>query len=59
LVFSLRFNLLMFACKFPILLLTLLAGIHFPFYLFLLLLTIILTRVYYKKRFGIVYPKLG
>jgi 4-hydroxybenzoate polyprenyltransferase len=59
LVFSFRFNLLMFVCKFPILLLTLLAGIHFPFYLLLLLLTIILTRIYYKKRFGIVYPKLG
>lgn len=52
-------RLLMFACKFPILLLTLLAGYHYLLYMALLLLTIILTRLYYKKRFGIVYPRLS
>lgn len=55
--FSNKFMLL--ACKFPILLLTILAGLHYPLYLVLLLLTIVLTRVYYKKRFGVVYPKMG
>ncbi|MCP4566332.1 MAG: UbiA family prenyltransferase [FCB group bacterium] len=59
LLFSLRPRALMAACKLPILMLTILAGIHYPFYLLLLLLTIIITRIYYKRRFGIIYPKLG
>ncbi len=46
-------------CKVPILLLTLIAASHYLFYMAVLLLTIILTRVYYKKRFGIVYPELN
>jgi 4-hydroxybenzoate polyprenyltransferase len=50
---------LMLACKLPILLLTIAAGVHFPLYLMVLLLTIILTRLYYHMRFGIIYPKLG
>ncbi|MEZ5358924.1 MAG: UbiA family prenyltransferase [Candidatus Zixiibacteriota bacterium] len=50
---------LLFICKFPILLLTVAAGLYFPFYLLFLLLTTIGTRAYYKKRFGIVYPKLS
>lgn len=52
-------RLILFTCKFPILLLTILAGLHFPAYLGFLLLTIILTKLYYKKRFGIVYPRMG
>lgn len=56
---SFKFKLLMLACKLPILILTLLAGAHYPFYLVLLLLTIALTRIYYKWRFKIIYPKLG
>jgi 4-hydroxybenzoate polyprenyltransferase len=56
---SFKFTALNFACKFPILLMTLLAGLHYPIYIAVLLLTIILTRWYYKKRFGIIYPKLG
>ncbi|MEE9442674.1 MAG: UbiA family prenyltransferase [candidate division Zixibacteria bacterium] len=52
-------SVLLFACKFPILLLTLLAGAHYPLYLAFLLLTIVLTKIYYKKRFGVIYPKLS
>ena len=59
LLFSFRYKILMVACKLPILLLSLLAGIHFLFYPMVLLLTIILTRFYYKRRFGIVYPELS
>jgi len=47
------------ACKAPIVFLTILAGLHNPWYLGFLLLTIVLTRLYYKKRFGIVYPQPG
>lgn len=50
---------IMLACKLPIMFLTVAAGIHFPCYLPLLLLTILLTRFYYKRRFGIIYPKLS
>lgn len=59
LLFRFTFRGLLFVCKFPILLLTLLAGAHYLFYLPLLLLTIILTRFYYKRRFGVDYPDLG
>jgi len=48
-----------FIGKFPILLLTLAAGAHFPFYLLILLLTTILTRLYYRERFGMEYPRLS
>lgn len=51
--------LLRFSCKFPILLLTIAAGIYFPPYLLFLLLTTVGTRAYYRKRFGIIYPKLS
>jgi 4-hydroxybenzoate polyprenyltransferase len=59
LLFSFKFKILLFTCKFPILLLSLLAGVHYLLYPVLLLLTIILTKLYYKRRFGIVYPKLS
>lgn len=59
LLFSFKFRVLMLTCKIPILLLTLLAGVHYLFYAVLLLLTINLTRFYYKRRFGVIYPKLG
>jgi len=58
LIISFASRLMTFTCKFPILLLTLMAAYHYLFYIILLLLTIILTRVYYKKRFGIIYPEL-
>jgi len=50
---------LLFSCKFPILLLTVLAGYYFPFYLGFVLVLILVTRIYYKKRFGDVYPRLS
>jgi 4-hydroxybenzoate polyprenyltransferase len=54
-----RNNVILFACKFPILLLSLLAGYYFPTYLVFLLVLLILTRLYYRKRFGIEYPRLN
>ncbi len=45
--------------KIPIMLLTVLAGSYFPLYFAVVLLTIVLTRAYYKSRFGIVYPRIG
>ncbi len=52
-------RLLLFACKFPILLLTLAGCLYFPPYLIFLLLTTFITRVYYKNRFGITYPNMS
>lgn len=51
-------KMVMLACKAPILLLTIFAAVHYPAYAAILLLTCFLTRVYYIKRFGIVYPRL-
>ncbi|MDD4052851.1 MAG: UbiA family prenyltransferase [candidate division Zixibacteria bacterium] len=59
LLISFNSRLMLFTCKAPILLLTLMAAFHFPLYLVLLVLTIVLTRVYYKTRFGIIYPRLS
>ncbi len=46
------------AAKLPILLLTLLAGWYFPVYLVFVLVLILLTRVYYSRRFNVVYPRI-
>lgn len=51
-------KIVMLACKLPILLLTILAAIHYPAYAAILLLTYFFTRLYYIKRFGIIYPRL-
>ncbi len=48
----------LFAAKLPILLLTLLAGYFYSGYLLFIVVLLILTRIYYKKRFDLVYPKL-
>lgn len=58
LIFSYSRKTVIFACKFPILLLTIFASIHYPLYAAILLLTYFLTRAYYKIRFGIIYPRL-
>jgi len=50
---------LLFACKFPILLLSLLAGYYYPVYLIFLVVLLISTRLYYRRRFGIVYPRIN
>lgn len=47
------------ATKLPILLLTLLAGYYYPFYIIFVVVLILLTRVYYRSRFGKTYPELA
>jgi len=51
-------RILLFSCKFPILLLTLLAGYYYPAYLIFIVVLLILTRLYYKKRFNMIYPRV-
>lgn len=46
------------AAKLPILLLALLAGYFYPGYLVFMIVLIWLTRVYYKHRFNLIYPRL-
>ena len=46
------------AAKFPVLLLTLLAGALYPIYLVFIVVLIVLTRLYYLRRFKLVYPRL-
>jgi len=38
---------------------SLLAGYFYPIYLIFIVVLIVLTRLYYKKRFGMVYPKVN
>ncbi|RKX24379.1 MAG: hypothetical protein DRP45_08320 [Candidatus Zixiibacteriota bacterium] len=47
------------AAKLPLLLLTFLAGYHYPMYLLFVVALIFGCRIYYFKRFGIVYPELA
>jgi 4-hydroxybenzoate polyprenyltransferase len=46
------------AAKIPILLLTLLAGTFYPAFLVFIIVLVWLTRVYYRRRFNMVYPSL-
>ncbi len=46
------------AAKVPLLLLTILAGFHYPFYFVFVVALILVTRIYYKLRFGKIYPRL-
>jgi 4-hydroxybenzoate polyprenyltransferase len=50
---------ILFACKFPILLMAFLAGYYYPVYFVFVVAIIILTRLYYHWRFGIIYPRLA
>ena len=52
-------KLCLFATKLPILLLTLLAGYFYIYYLLFIVVLLIATRIYYKKRFGIIYPQIA
>lgn len=52
-------ELILLACKLPILLISLLAGYYYPGYLVFLIALLFLTRLYYKKRFGMVYPRIN
>ena len=47
------------ATKLPILLLTLLAGYFYYYYFVFIVVLLIATRIYYKKRFGIIYPQIA
>jgi 4-hydroxybenzoate polyprenyltransferase len=49
----------LFAAKFPILLLTLLAGWYYPIYLIFVVVLVIATRIYYARRLRIKYPSLA
>ncbi len=53
-----KINLILLACRLPILLMSLLAGYYYPGYLIFLVALLFLTRLYYKKRFGIDYPRI-
>lgn len=52
-------NVILFACKLPILLVVITAGIYYPAYLVFILVLLVLTRLYYKKRFGLIYPRIN
>ncbi len=47
------------AAKLPILGLTLLAGYWYPFYFLFVVALLVATRIYYLKRFGIIYPRFS
>ena len=47
------------AAKLPLLLLTLIAGYFYPPYLVFIVALLSATRIYYRKRFGEVYPRLA
>ena len=51
-------RLLRLAIKLPILLLALLTGIFYPLYLVFILVVLLSTRLYYRRRFGVGYPSL-
>ncbi|MEW5994479.1 MAG: UbiA family prenyltransferase, partial [Candidatus Zixiibacteriota bacterium] len=52
-------TLVLFAAKLPILLLTLLVSYFFPLYPVFVVVVLIVCRMYYWKRFNLVYPKLA
>jgi 4-hydroxybenzoate polyprenyltransferase len=52
-------KIILLAAKLPILLLTLLAGYFYPLYLVFIIVLLISSRLYYKRRFNLVYPKLA
>jgi len=47
------------AAKLPLLVLTLLAGYWYPVYFVFIVALLVGTRIYYQRRFGILYPKLA
>lgn len=52
-------RLVLAAAKIPILLLTILSCWFYPYYLLFVVVLILATRSYYKRRFNIIYPKLA
>ena len=51
-------QLVLLAAKLPVLLLTLLAGCYYPIYPAFIVALKIVYRIYYWRRFGVVYPVL-
>ena len=47
------------AAKLPIVLLTLMAGWYYPWYLVFIVVLVVSVRIYYDKRLGIRYPELA
>ena len=58
-IFSRSEKPVLLAAKLPILLLTLLAGYFFPVYFLFIVALLIATRIYYRKRFDVIYPRLA
>jgi 4-hydroxybenzoate polyprenyltransferase len=52
-------RIILFAAKFPILLLTLLAGWYYPVYLIFIVVLVIATRIYYARRMCLQYPSVA
>jgi len=52
-------RIILLVAKLPPLLLTLLAGYFYPVYLLFIVALFFTMRIYYRKRFGIIYPKLA
>lgn len=52
-------RIILFAAKFPILVLTLFAGWRYPLYLIFIVVLVIATRIYYKRRLNISYPSIA
>jgi 4-hydroxybenzoate polyprenyltransferase len=48
-----------FAAKFPIIMLTVLAGWYYPAYLVFIIALLLITRLYYRRRHGQTYPQLA
>ncbi len=49
----------LFSAKAPLLMLTILAGFLYPGYLLFIVALLIACRIYYLRRFGIIYPRLA
>lgn len=58
-LFTRRNDIILFACKFPILILSILASYYFPIYFIFLIVLLISTRLYYRRRFNINYPRIN
>ncbi|MDD3731694.1 MAG: UbiA family prenyltransferase [candidate division Zixibacteria bacterium] len=52
-------KMILFTAKFPLLLVTLLAGYFYPLYFLFIVALLIFTRIYYKKRFNLTYPEMA
>lgn len=52
-------RIVLFAAKFPILLLTLLAGRYYPIYLIFIVVLVLATRIYYARRMCLKYPSVA